>query len=85
MTDNYLVFNSLWEEVKDVVTDSEIRARVIGVDATMKSFDFLFGLVLAESLLLHTDNPSKTLQAPYLTASEGQQLEHLAGKKPHNN
>ena len=80
MIDNYLVFNALWEEVKETITDSEIRARVIGVDATMNRFDFLFGLVFAESLLRHTDNLSKTLQAPYLTASEGQQVADLTCK-----
>lgn len=45
--DNYLMFQTLWKEVKDAVSDSEIRARIIGVDATMNKFDFLFGLVLA--------------------------------------
>ena len=78
--DNYLVLQALWEKVKDAVTDSEIRARVIGVDATMNRFDFLFGLVLAERLLQHTDNLSKTLQAPSLTASEGQQVADLTCK-----
>ena len=75
--DYYLVFQALWEEVKDTVGDSEIRARVIGVSATMSRFDFLFGLVLAEKLLQHTDNLSKTLQAPPLTASKGQQVSDL--------
>jgi len=75
--DNYLVFQALWEEVKDTVTDSEIRTRVIGVEATMNRFDFLFGLVLGERLLQHTDNLSKILQAPSLTASEGQQVADL--------
>ena len=75
--DNYLVFQALLEEVKDTVTDSEIQARVIGVEATMNRFDFLFGLVLGERLLQHTDNLSKTLQAPSLTASEGQQVADL--------
>ena len=78
--DNYLVFQALWEEVRDAVTDSEIRARVIGVNATMNRFDFLFGLVLAERLLQHTDNLSKTLQAPSLTASEAQQIAELTCK-----
>ena len=78
--DNYLVLQALWEKVKDAVTDSEIRARVTGVDATMSRFDFLFGLVLAERLLQHTDNLSKTLQAPSLTASEGQQVADLTCK-----
>ena len=66
--------------MKDAVTDSEIRARVIGVNATMNRFDFLFGLVLAERLLQHTDNLSKTLQAPSLTASEAQQIAELTCK-----
>ena len=28
--DNYFVFQAFWEEVKDTVSDLEIRARVIG-------------------------------------------------------
>ena len=66
--------------MKDTVTDSEIRARVIGVNATMNRFDFLFGLVLAERLLQHTDNLSGTLQSPSLTASEGQQVADFTSK-----
>ena len=75
--DNYMVLQALWEEVKDFVTDSEIHASVTGVDATMSKFSFLFGLVLAEKLLQHTDNLSKTLQASSLTASEGQEMANL--------
>ena len=61
MLDNYLAFQALWEKAKDPVLDSEIRARVIGVDATIGKFTFLFGLVLAEKLLQNTDDLSKTL------------------------
>lgn len=43
----------------------------------MKTFDYLFGMVLGERLLKHTDNLSKTLQNPSLTASEGQQIAQL--------
>lgn len=43
----------------------------------MNRFDLLFGLVLAERLLQHTNNLSKTLQAPSLTASEGHQVADL--------
>lgn len=77
MIDNYLVFQALLEEVKDTVTDSEIQACVIGIEATMNRFDYLFGLVLGERLPQHTDNLSKTLQALSLTASEGQQVADL--------
>ena len=75
--ENYLVFQALWEDVKETTTDPEIRARAIGVNATMNRFDFLFGLVLGERLLKHTDNLSRTLQLPTLTASEGQKVAEL--------
>lgn len=78
--DNYLMLQALWEKEQDSVTDSEIRARVIGVDATMRKFTFLFGLVVAEKLLQHSDNLSKTLQTPSLTASEGQEIADLTCK-----
>ena len=78
--DNYLVFQALWEEVKEAVNDSNIPACVISVDDTMNRFDFLFGLVLAERLLQHTDYLSKTLQTPSQTASESQQVADLTCK-----
>jgi len=34
----------------------------------MKDFDFLFGLLLSERILKHTDNLSKTLQATAMSA-----------------
>ena len=43
----------------------------------MNWFDFLFGLALGERLLKHTDNLSRTLQAPSLTASESQEIAEL--------
>ncbi len=75
--DNYSVFQVMWEEVKEEVRDVEIRARVIGVEAVMTKFSFLFGLILSEKILQHTDNLSKTLQTPALTASEGQEIADL--------
>ena len=75
--DNYAVFQALWKEVRETSTDSEVRARVLGVEAVMGSFDFLFGLILGERLLKHTANLSSTLQNPLLTASEGQQIAQL--------
>ena len=75
---NYSVFQALWEDVKEVATDPEIRARVIGADATMNQFDFLFGLASGERLMKHIDNLSRTLQAPSLTASKGQEIPELA-------
>ena len=64
----------LWGEAREIVTDSETRTRIIGVQAMMLIFEYLFGLVLGEWILKHTDNLNKTLQNPSLTASEGQQV-----------
>ena len=30
---NYTVFQQLWEEAKDIATDSEARTRITGVEA----------------------------------------------------
>ena len=51
--DNY---ETLWEEVKESPLDSEIKARVIGVEAQMNDFNFLFGVSLGALVLNHSDN-----------------------------
>ena len=40
-------------------------------------FDYLFGVILGECILNHTDNLSITLQNSSLTASEGQSIAEL--------
>ena len=52
-----------WNEASEVATQSEIKSRINGVSSKLKEFDFLFGLMLAERILKHTDNLSKTIQA----------------------
>ena len=69
---NYEALQLLWEESLDFVKEAEMRSRIIGVSASMKSFDFLFGTVLGEMLLRHSDNLSRTLQSHYMSAAEGQ-------------
>ena len=49
-----------------------MRSRIIGVQACMRSFDFLFGAMLGELLLHHTDNLSRTLQSPGMSVADGQ-------------
>ena len=78
--DNYDMFQELWVEAKDVTADSEARARICGVEAQMMIFDFLFGLVLGVCILSHTDNLSKTLQTPKLSAADGQNIAELTCK-----
>ena len=77
---NYKVIQAVWEESLDVVRDSEIRARINGVQHCMTTFEYLFGIFLGELLLKHTDNLSKTLQNPKLSSYEGQQVAALTSK-----
>ena len=63
-----------WDEATEVVKDTESKARIQGVRAQVKTFNFLFGSILGEMVLRHTDNLSRTLQDKALSAAEGQQV-----------
>lgn len=54
--------------------DTESKARINGVSAQMKTFSFLFGVILGEMLLRHCDNLSQTLQTKTISAAEGQHV-----------
>ncbi|XP_053406304.1 zinc finger MYM-type protein 1-like [Mercenaria mercenaria] len=62
VVDNYEVLQDLLGESYSSVKETDTGARNKGVDAQMKSFDFLFGVMLGQSVLAHTDNLSKALQ-----------------------
>ena len=66
--DNFAILSEMWKLAMDVVRDSETRARLIGISTIMKLFDYLFGVLLGLRVLRHTDNLSKTLQSPSLSA-----------------
>ena len=72
--DNYTALEETWMEAAAIANDSETKARIHGVSAQMKSFDFIFGAILGETLLRHTDNLSRSLQKKTLSAAEGQVL-----------
>ncbi len=74
---NYSVLQALWDEALEISTDSEIRARLIGVRHYMSTFEYLFGVILGQLILRHTDNLSKTLQSPKLCSSEGLKIARL--------
>ena len=78
--DNYSVFQELWGEAMDITRDSEAHSRMCGVEAQMTKFEFLFGVLLGVCILRHTDNLSKTLQTPKLSASDGQNVAELTCK-----
>ena len=55
-----------------------MRARIIGVEAQMLKFEFLFGVRLGALILRHSDNLSSTLQHKNMSAAEGQRLAQLS-------
>ncbi len=59
---NYKVLLDTWDEAVDVVKDVETKCRIRGVSSQMSTVDFLFGAMLSEMVLRHTDNLSRTLQ-----------------------
>ena len=72
-SENYSVLHNTWDEALEISRDTETKARIQGVQSQMIKFDFLFGVVLGEMILRHTDNLSKALQAKVISAAEGQQ------------
>ena len=78
--DNYSVLQELWEESKDKASDPSVKARIIGVQAQFKKFSYFFGVLLGELILQHSDNLSKALQSPKLSASEGQRIAAMTVK-----
>ena len=62
---------------KNSQINSEMKARIIGIETQMLTFNFLFGISLGTLSLQHRDNLSKSLQHDTITAAEGQQLAKL--------
>jgi len=77
---NYPGLQATWEKAVDVVKDTEVKARISGVATKMMKFDFLFGLMLAERVLKHTDNVSKALQFTPMTAADSYHLTLLCNQ-----
>ena len=64
----------LWDWSLENVKLTEMKGRINGAKSKMKTFDFLFGCVLGKTILKQTDNLSKSLQSPTLSAAEGQEI-----------
>ena len=64
---------NVWESRIPSTTDTEIKARMIGVQTTMRKLSFLFGCLIGAKILSQTDILSKTLQSPELCVTEAQQ------------
>ncbi len=70
--ENYDVLLLTWEEASSICKDTESKSRIQGVSFVMKTFNFVFGVMLGELILRHTDNLSSTLQKKSMSAAEGQ-------------
>ena len=62
---NYSILQSTWEEALQATQDTEANARIQGVAA----HTYLFGCMLGELVLKHTDNLSRTLQHVSISAA----------------
>ena len=69
--DNYPVLQELGEIVLDGNVNPDVRARVIGVQVKMESFEFFFWHKCWQ------DNLSAALQSSTISAAEGQHLASL--------
>ena len=65
---NYDHILLLWETGVHEASNTEMKARILGVRSQMQSFNFLFCIVLSEMILRHTDKLSNTLQQPNLSS-----------------
>ena len=61
----------LWEWLLDNYLDTEMNARIRGVDVNMHTFDYVFKVYLGELIFGHSDNLSKSLQNPNLSDVDG--------------
>ena len=78
--ENYQILQTAWEQATEVSMDTEIKARILGVSTQMSKFDFLFGIVLGQLILGHSDNLSKTLQKKTCSAAKGQEVAYMVIK-----
>ena len=68
----------LWGWEQDNVSDSDMKARIIGVQTKMQTFGFSYGLQLAIVMLTHSDSVSSSLQRVGLCAVDAQRNAKLS-------
>ena len=78
---NYLPLMKLWDvSLATCKLDSQVEARIIGVQNQMCEFQFFYGLNLSQRLVAISDNLSKTLQKESMSALSGLHLAELTVK-----
>lgn len=74
IAENYQVLQKTWIDAKKATRDTEMKSRIDGVAAQMKTFKFFFGLLLGRKILTMVDNLSRSLQSKTMSANEGQNV-----------
>ena len=81
--DNYTALLKLWEDSLHTRRQQpDVRGRIIGCQAQMKTLNFFFGLHLGKLIFGHTNNLSATLQKFNMSAVCGQQNAKLTTDTP---
>lgn len=76
--ENYENLMGVWKHcLENDRMQTDLKARIIGVEKQMKSFDFFFGLSIGHRLFSHTDNLSRTLQAEKMSACQSKRNANL--------
>ena len=75
--ENYAFLFKAWKLCLSKKLEFDIKARILGCEYQMKSFDFFYGLHLSLRIFSHTDNLSKSLQSSSLSAASSQYLVKL--------
>ena len=61
----------LWTWSINKLKDTEMKAKVQGVESQMRSFEFIVCSLLGEKIFKQTDDLSRTLQNPTMSAAQG--------------
>lgn len=72
ISENYEALLSTWEVAKESTKETEMKARILGVESQMEKFEYFFGVELGRKCLDMVENLSKTLQQTRISACEGQ-------------
>jgi hypothetical protein len=70
---NFIELGQLFDSILQSCNDSGRKAKVNGVKSEMSKFKYYFGARLGIEILSHTDNLSRALQNPSLSAAEAHQ------------
>ena len=75
LINNHKELMELWEKTLETSLNTEMKARVLGAQSAMRKFNFLFCCILGKKVLSSTDNLSRALQSPKISAVDGRILE----------